>query len=113
MIDIKIFANTFFIKHFKKSVNLPRCLFVTLNIMTLSIMTLSIMTLSITGCGQKGDLYLVDASSQTVTNSSEVLDSGSTPQDVAFSGIDDEYQKQRSLEQQRMLDDINNDSNDY
>lgn len=109
MIDIKILANTFFIKNPKKNVSLPRCL-----LATLSIVTISIVMLSVTGCGQKGNLYLVDASSKTVANSSEALDSGSTPQDVAFDKIDDdEYQRQRYIEQQQMLDDINNDPNDY
>jgi predicted small lipoprotein YifL len=68
--------------------------------------------LGITGCGQKGALYLADTSSQTVTNSSEVLDSTSNPQDAAFAGIDDDdYEKTRYLE--KMLADVKADPNDY
>jgi len=68
--------------------------------------------LGITGCGQKGALYLADTSSQTVKNSSEVLDSTSNPQDAAFAGIDDDdYEKTRYLDQ--VLADVNADPNDY
>lgn len=74
----------------------------------------SAVMLGITGCGQKGELYLADTSSQTVTNSSDVLDSTSNPQDAAFAGIDDDdYQKSRYLEQKQMLQDVNDDPNDY
>ncbi|WP_352336500.1 lipoprotein [Psychrobacter sp. 16-MNA-CIBAN-0192] len=49
---------------------------------------------ALTGCGQKGDLYLVDTNSQMVTNSSEALDSTSNPQDAAFAGLNDaEYEQ--------------------
>ena len=74
----------------------------------------ALSSLGIAGCGQKGDLYLVDASSQTVTDSSDVLDSTSNPQDAAFAGIDDsDYQKERYLEQKQVLADVTNDPNDY
>jgi predicted small lipoprotein YifL len=46
--------------------------------------------LLLTGCGQKGNLSLVDSSSQTVTNSAKVPDSNAYPQDVAFATIDDD-----------------------
>ena len=40
------------------------------------------------GCGQKGDLYLVDSGNQAIKNSTAILDSGSNPQDAAFAKID-------------------------
>lgn len=67
----------------------------------------------LTGCGQKGDLYLVDNDSQMVS-SSEAIDSTSNPQDAAFEGIDDaDYQKTRYLEQKQVLPDVTDDPNDY
>ncbi len=44
----------------------------------------------VTGCGQKSQLYLVDTSSQTVMNSSELSGSTSNPQDAAFDNISDD-----------------------
>lgn len=79
----------------------------------------SAVMLGITGCGQKGELYLADTSSQTIINgsdepASEVLDSTSHPQDGAFAGLDDDdYQKSRYLKQKQMLQDVNEDPNDY
>lgn len=70
--------------------------------------------MGITGCGQKGALYLVDTDSQMVSSSSDVLDSTSNPQDAAFAGIDDDdYQKTRYLEQKQVLPDISDGPNDY
>lgn len=72
------------------------------------------MLVGLTGCGQKGDLYLVDNGSQMVTGSSEALDSTSHPQDAAFAGVDDaDYQKTRYLEQKQVLPDVTDDPNDY
>ncbi|MBP2279424.1 putative small lipoprotein YifL [Psychrobacter sp. PL15] len=79
----------------------------------------STVMFGVTGCGQKGALYLADTSSQTVAMSSdntnsEVLDSTSNPQDAAFAGIDDDdYQKSRYLEQKQVLPDASDDPNDY
>ncbi len=74
----------------------------------------SLAVLALTGCGQKNELYLVDPATQTVTTSSEALASTSNPQDVAFAGIDDnEYQRERYLEQQQVLPEISDDPNDY
>lgn len=75
------------------------------------------MMVGLAGCGQKGDLYLVDTTadtnSQMVTGSSDVLDS-SNPQDAAFAGVDDnDYQKTRYLEQKQVLPDVTDDPNDY
>ncbi len=70
----------------------------------------------VTGCGQKGDLYLVD-NSQAVVEQSEVLASTSQPQDAAFAGIDDDsYEKSRYLREKQVLqdaEDIEDDVNDY
>lgn len=76
------------------------------------------MMVGLAGCGQKGDLYLVDptadTNSQMVTGSSDVLDSTSNPQDAAFAGVDDnDYQKTRYLEQKQVLPDVTDDPNDY
>lgn len=73
-----------------------------------------IVLVGFTGCGQKGELYLVDTSSQTVTNSSDNLESTSNPQDAAFANIDDaDYQNIRYLEQKQVLPDVTDDPNDY
>ncbi|MDE0491641.1 lipoprotein [Psychrobacter sp. A3] len=53
----------------------------------------SLLTLS--GCGQKGDLYLVGDSNQTVQQSTEALGSTNHPQDAAFAGIDDDKHQPR------------------
>lgn len=88
----------------KQNISISRCL----------LLGLSIASLTLVGCGQKGDLYLVDPSSQTVTSSSEVLESTSNPQDAAFAGIDDDdYQKTRYLEQNQVLPKPSDDPNDY
>ena len=77
-------------------------------------MATSLAVLTLTGCGQKGGLYLVDPATQTVTSSSEVLASTSNPQDAAFAGIDDdEYQRTRYLEQQQVFPEVSDDPNDY
>lgn len=76
--------------------------------------SLSVAALTLAGCGQKGNLYLVDPSTQTVTSSSEVLASTSNPQDAAFAGIDDDgYQKERYFEQKQVLPAVSDDPNDY
>lgn len=74
----------------------------------------STMMLGLSGCGQKGDLYLVDSSSQTVQESTDKIDSTSNPQDAAFASVDDDdYQKTRYLEQQQVLPEPSTDINDY
>lgn len=74
----------------------------------------SSVMLGVSGCGQKGDLYLVDSSSQTVQESTDRLNSTSNPQDAAFTGVDDDnYQKERYLEQQQILPEPSTDPNDY
>lgn len=74
----------------------------------------STVMLGVSGCGQKGDLYLVDSSSQTVQESTVRLNSTSNPQDAAFAGVDDDnYQKERYLEQQQVLPEPSTDPNDY
>ena len=72
----------------------------------------SFMMLGLSACGQKGDLYLVDSSSQVVQESSDKIDSTSNPQDAAFADADD-YQKERYLEQQQLLPEPSIDPNDY
>lgn len=70
----------------------------------------SAVMLGLSGCGQKGDLYLVDADSQTVQSSTDMLESTSHPQDAAFSGInDDNVQQPGDLE----LPEPSSDPNDY
>lgn len=77
------------------------------------LVTGTLMT-ALTGCGQKGDLYLADSNSQMVTGSSEALDSTSNPQDAAFAGLDDaEYEQSRDLEQKQLLPGATDDPNDY
>ncbi len=68
----------------------------------------SVVMLGLSGCGQKGALYLTDASGQTVQESSAVLASTSQPQDAAFAGIDDDEQNP-DFE----LPEPSNDPNDY
>lgn len=92
------------------SATLPRYAVIIASMLILAMLVM----LGLTGCGQKGELYLVDASSQTVTTSSEALDSTSNPQDAAFANLgDEESQRTHDLEQQQMLSDINDDPNDY
>lgn len=73
----------------------------------------SAVMLGLSGCGQKGDLYLAEPSSQTVV-ASDQLDSTSHPQDAAFATLDDDnYDKSRYLEQQQVLPSASDDPNDY
>ncbi len=73
----------------------------------------SAVMLGLSGCGQKGDLYLAEPSSQTVA-ASDQLDSTSHPQDAAFATLDDDnYDKSRYLEQQQVLPSASDDPNDY
>ncbi|WP_350561174.1 LPS translocon maturation chaperone LptM [Psychrobacter sp. CAL346-MNA-CIBAN-0220] len=80
---------------------------------------LGVVMIGVTGCGQKGALYLTDTDSQLVTSgsdtsASEVLDSTSHPQDAAFAGIDDDTsQKSRYSEQKQMPPAASDDPNDY
>ncbi|WP_435979764.1 LPS translocon maturation chaperone LptM [Psychrobacter sp. DM4] len=71
--------------------------------------------IGMTGCGQKGALYLVDNSDQTtIETSSAVLNSGSQPQDTAFDNLDNsDYDKTRYIEQKQILPDVSDDPNDY
>ncbi|WP_201587742.1 LPS translocon maturation chaperone LptM [Psychrobacter jeotgali] len=85
-----------------------------------SLIIMGVIMLGLTGCGQKGDLYLTEKpgqnSSQTIVTetASEALDSTSHPQDAAFASIDDaDYQKQRYLEQKQVLPAVSDDPNDY
>ncbi|WP_299186181.1 lipoprotein [uncultured Psychrobacter sp.] len=73
----------------------------------------SAVMLGLSGCGQKGDLYLAEPSSQTVA-ALDQLDSTSHPQDAAFATIDDDnYDKSSYLEQQQVLPSASDDPNDY
>lgn len=72
-----------------------------------------VFALSLSGCGQKGSLYLADTD-QGLATSSEVLESTSQPQDAAFAGVDDdEYKRTRYLEEQQVLPEPSDDPNDY
>lgn len=76
----------------------------------------SAVMMALSGCGQKGELYLAQPSSQTITDStaSDKLASTSHPQDAAFATIDDDdYEKRRYLEQKQVLPAVSNDPNDY
>ncbi|MGP5530449.1 LPS translocon maturation chaperone LptM [Psychrobacter celer] len=55
----------------------------------------AVSLLVLSGCGQKGGLYLVEDSNQTVQQSTETLGSTSHPQDTAFAGIDDDKHQPR------------------
>ena len=74
--------------------------------------TLVIGSTVLTGCGQKGDLYLVASSSQTVEINSPVLDSSSHPQDAAFAKIDDNQNNQQNADNFQ-LPKPSTDPNDY
>ena len=63
----------------------------------------------LTGCGQKGDLYLVDSGNQAIKNSTAILDSGSNPQDAAFAKIDGNQQDTDDFQ----LPEPSSDPNDY
>ena len=68
----------------------------------------SAMMVGLSGCGQKGALYLPESSSPSVLNST------SYPQDAAFAGIDDDtYQKNDYLDEQQILPEPSTDPNDY
>jgi predicted small lipoprotein YifL len=74
----------------------------------------SVVMIGLSGCGQKGALYLADSSSQTIEGSSSVLSSTSNPQDAAFAGIDDDtYEKNDYLDEQQILPEPSTDPNDY
>ena len=74
----------------------------------------SAVMIGVSGCGQKGALYLADSSSQTIEGSPSVLSSTSHPQDAAFAGIDDDtYQKNDYLDEQQILPEPSTDPNDY
>ena len=64
------------------------------------------------GCGQKGDLYLVD-SGKAVRDSTAILDSGSDPQDAAFAKIDDNSQNNEQNTEGFQLPEPSSDPNDY
>ena len=61
------------------------------------------------GCGQKGDLYLVDSGNQAIKNSTAILDSGNNPQDAAFAKIDGNQQDTDDFQ----LPEPSSDPNDY
>ena len=65
-------------------------------------------TALLAGCGQKGDLYLVD-SGKAVRDSTAILDSGSNPQDAAFAKIDGNQQDTDNFQ----LPEPSSDPNDY
>ncbi|WP_041757428.1 LptM family lipoprotein [Psychrobacter arcticus] len=68
-----------------------------------------IASVTLVGCGQKGNLYLVDASSKAVQDSTAILDSGSNPQDTAFAKIDGDQKNTEDFQ----LPEPSNDPNDY
>ena len=74
--------------------------------------TLVIGSTVLTGCGQKGDLYLVESSTQTVETNSPVLDSSSHPQDAAFAKIDDNQNSEQNTGNFQ-LPEPSTDPNDY
>ncbi len=78
------------------------------NIMLGTSITIASVALLV-GCGQKGDLYLVDAGSKAVRDSTAILDSGSNPQDTAFAKIDSDQQNTENFQ----LPEPSNDPNDY
>ena len=63
------------------------------------------------GCGQKGDLYLVD-SGKAVRDSTAILDSGSDPQDAAFAKIDENQNNEQNADSFQ-LPEPSTDPNDY
>ena len=73
----------------------------------------SAVMIGLSGCGQKGALYLADSGSNDSASQS-VLGSTSHPQDAAFAGVDDDsYEKERYLDEQRLLPEPSTDPNDY
>lgn len=74
----------------------------------------SAVMIGLSGCGQKGALYLPESTSQTIDGSPSVLSSTSHPQDAAFAGVDDDtYQKNDYLDEQQLLPEPSTDPNDY
>ena len=63
-----------------------------------TIATLVIGATALAGCGQKGDLYLVESSTQTVETNNPVLDSSSHPQDAAFAKLNDNANNAQNAE---------------
>ena len=74
--------------------------------------TLVVGSIVLTGCGQKGDLYLTDSSSQTVKGNAPALDSSSHPQDAAFAKIDDNQNNEQNADSFQ-LPEPSTDPNDY
>lgn len=68
---------------------------------------------SLVGCGQKGDLYLVDSGSKVVQGSGDILESGSNPQDAAFAKVDGDYQNNEQNTDDFQLPEPSSDPNDY
>ena len=73
------------------------------------ILVAAVAMISLVGCGQKGDLYLVDSGNQAIKNSTAILDSGSNPQDAAFAKIDGNQQDIDDFQ----LPEPSSDPNDY
>lgn len=69
---------------------LARALAVAMRRTAMVVGTASFALVAVAGCGQKGDLYLVDNSpAATVQPASAAIDSGSQPQDSAFARLQD------------------------
>ena len=78
----------------------------------LTIATLVIGATALAGCGQKGDLYLAESSSQTVKDKTAVLESTSHPQDAAFTKLNDNANNEQNAEDFQ-LPAPSTDPNDY
>lgn len=76
------------------------------------VVIIGIAIVGLSGCGQKGGLYL-DSANQQAATSSDVLASTSRPEDAAFAGLDDNDQQGRYSEQQQTLPEPSADPNDY
>ena len=68
----------------------------------------SALMLGLTGCGQKGDLYLADSNSSKAAGSEMLSNAGESQSTVSASN---DEQNARYLEQ--VLSDVNEDPNDY
>ena len=77
------------------------------------ILVAAVAMISLVGCGQKGDLYLVDSGSKVVQGSADILESGSNPQDAAFAKIDGDYQNNEQDTEGFQLPEPSSDPNDY
>ncbi len=77
------------------------------------ILVATVTMTSLVGCGQKGDLYLVDSGSKVVQGSGDILESGSNPQDTAFAKIDGDYQNNEQDTEDFQLPEPSSDPNDY